>query len=281
MGNPKSRFGAWSKIIAKGRRSLASRDPFDAGRLTTLPHATTLLTNESVISTSTLSRPSPSSPSPSRQRRKADRPHELLEAALTLFVEKGLAATRQEEVAKLAGVSKGTLYLYYPSKDELFKAVIQAYLTQVLVEGGELVDQFEGSTSELLRLLGQTWWSRVGSSKAAGLLILIMAEARKFPELAQFYVDEVVAPSHALLARVVQRGMARGEFRHVDVPSVVHALIAPMQFLIIYQQCTAVCAVNPVPLIPEQFMDTQMDLLLRGLEIRGAAPAAKTPRTSS
>lgn len=219
----------------------------------------------------------PSSPAP-RQRRKADRPHELLEAALTLFVEKGLAATRQEEVAKLAGVSKGTLYLYYPSKDELFKAVIQAYLTQVIVEGGEIVDQFEGPTSELMKLLAHTWWSRVGSSKASGLLVLIMAEANKFPELAQFYVDEVVAPSHALLARVVQRGIDRGEYRAMDVTSVVHALIAPMQFLILYRQCTAVCTVNPVPLDPQQFMDTQLELLLRGLEVRGPVqPRARTP----
>lgn len=209
-------------------------------------------------------------PPSARQRRKADRPHELLEAALTLFVEKGLAATRQEEVARRAGVSKGTLYLYYPSKDELFKAVIEAYLTQVIVEGAEIVDQFEGSTSELLRLLAATWWSRVGSSRAAGLLVLIMAEANTFPDLAQFYVDEVVAPSHELLARVVRRGIARGEFRPLDVTSVVHALIAPMQFLILYRQCTAVCTANPVPLNPEQFMDTQIELLLRGLEIRGA-----------
>jgi TetR/AcrR family transcriptional regulator len=205
-----------------------------------------------------------------RQRRKAARPHELLEAALTLFVEKGLAATRAEEVAKLAGVSKGTLYLYYPSKDALFKAVIQAYLTQVIVEGGEIVDQFDGSTSDLLHILAHTWWTRVGASKASGLLVLIMAEAHKFPELAQFYMDEVVAPSHALLARAVQRGIERGEFRAMDVTSVVHALIAPVQFLILYRQCASVCAVNPVPLDPERFMSTQIELLLRGLEVRPA-----------
>lgn len=212
-----------------------------------------------------------------RQRRKAARPHELLEAALTLFVEKGLAATRAEEVAKLAGVSKGTLYLYYPSKDELFKAVVRAYLTQVIVEGGEILDQFEGPTSELVPLLAHTWWSRVGSSKAAGLLVLIMAEAQHFPELAQFYVDEVVAPSHALLARTVQRGIDRGEFRNMDVTSVVYALIAPLQFLILYRQCTSVCTANPVPLDPERFIATQIDLLLRGLEVRPAAPAPFTP----
>lgn len=203
-----------------------------------------------------------------RQRRKAARPQELLDAALTLFVEKGLAATRTEDVAHLAGVSKGTLYLYYPSKDALFKAVVRNHLSSVIAVGSELAEQFDGPASELLQLLAQTWWAQVGSSKAAALMILIMSEATAFPDLAQFYVDEVVAPSHALLARVVQRGIDRGEFRPMDVTSVVQALIAPAQFMVLYRQCTAVCAANPVPLDPERFMQTQIELLLRGLEAR-------------
>lgn len=201
-----------------------------------------------------------------RQRRKAARPQELLEAALDLFVEKGLAATRAEEVAHRAGVSKGTLYLYYPSKDELFKAVVRSHLIDAISAGDELADQFEGSTSELLRLLAETWWTKVGSSKAAGLLLLIMSEARAFPDMAQFYLDEVVAPSHTLLSRVIERGIRRGEFRNMDVTSVVHGLIAPAQFLILYRQCTSVCSSNPAPLDPQRFMHTQIDLILQGLE---------------
>lgn len=147
-----------------------------------------------------------------RRRRKVARPQELLDAALTLFIEKGLAGARADDVAKLAGVSKGTLYLYYPSKDELFKAVVRAHLTQVIVEGGDLVDQYEGSSSELLQALAQTWWSRVGQSKAAGIIKLIVAEAANFPDLAQFYMDEVVEPCHRLLGRAVQRGIDRVNF---------------------------------------------------------------------
>ena len=209
--------------------------------------------------------PSQASPK-SRQRRKEARPQELLDAALSLFVEKGLAATRTEDVAHLAGVSKGTLYLYYPSKDALFKAVVRSHLTQVITMGSELADQFEGTSSDLLHLLAHTWWTEVGSSKAAALMIPIMSEASAFPDLAQFYLDEVVAPSHALLARVVARGIARGEFRPMDVTAVVQALIAPALFLVLYRQCTAVCAANPVPLDPERFIQTQIELLLRGLE---------------
>lgn len=222
---------------------------------------------------------SSSAPSPlskTHQRRKAARPQELLEAGLSLFVRKGLAATRIEDVAREAGVSKGTLYLYYPSKDELFKAVVHHYLTQVIVEGSGMLDSFEGPTSDLLRLLSSTWWHRVGSSDASGLLVLIMSEASAFPDLAQFYVDEVVAPTHALLRRVIERGIARGEFRSLDITSVVHGLIAPLQFLILYSRCTSVCSVNPVPLDPELFLNTQIELMLRGLE---AAPTSG-PQTS-
>lgn len=210
--------------------------------------------------------------SPARRRRKEDRPQELLEAALDLFVEHGLAATRAEDVARRAGVSKGTLYLYYPGKDALFKAVVRHYLAQVIVEGGEIADGFEGATPALLHHLARTWWARIGASKASGLLLLILSEARAFPELAQFYLDEVVAPSHALLSRVVERGIARGEFRSVDVSSVVHALIAPAQFVVLYRQCTAACTRNPVPLDVEQFMTTQIDLLLGGLIVAPSRP---------
>lgn len=209
-----------------------------------------------------------------RRRRKVARPQELLEAALTLFVEKGLAATRAEEVAKLAGVSKGTLYLYYPSKDELFKAVVRAHLTQVIVEGGDLVDQYEGSSSQLLQDLAQTWWSRVGQSKAAGIIKLIIAEAANFPDLAQFYMDEVVEPCHNLLGRAVQRGINRGEFRPMDVSSVVMALVAPMQFLVLYRQCAEACITPPIPLQPDMFIRTQIELLLRGLEAHPSGPAS-------
>lgn len=202
---------------------------------------------------------------PGRQRRKAERPQELLEAALSLFVEKGFSATRTEEVARLAGVSKGTLYLYYPSKEELFKAVVRTHLSEVIVEGSGLIDQFEGPTSELLHLLAHTWWSRVGASKASGIMLVIVNEANNFPDLIQFYMDEVVAPAHAMLSKAVQRGMDRGEFRPMDVSAVVHALIAPVHFLVLYQHCSAACSVNPVPLDPPQFIATQIELLLRGL----------------
>ncbi len=202
-----------------------------------------------------------------RQRRKAERPQELLDAALAQFVDKGFTATRMDDVARAAGVSKGTLYLYYSSKDELFKAVVRHSLVEVLVEGGELVDRWSGPTSDLLHNLAHTWWARVGNSKASGIFKLVISEVGNMPELAQFYVDEVITPTHLLLGRAIERGMAQGEFRRVDVVAVVHALMATVQFLVIYPLCTGRSQRNPFPLDTETFMRTQIDLLLHGLEV--------------
>lgn len=170
-------------------------------------------------------------------------------------------------MAREAGASKGTLYLYYPSKDELFKAVVRHYLTEVIVEAGNLADVHDGPSAELLHQLASTWWLRVGSSEASGLVILLMNEAAAFPELAQFYMDEVLAPTHDLLRRVLERGMARGEFRALDITSVVYGMIAPVQFLILHKRCTSVCVATPIPLEPERFLGTQIDILLHGLAI--------------
>ncbi|HRH16142.1 MAG TPA: TetR/AcrR family transcriptional regulator [Aquabacterium sp.] len=217
---------------------------------------------------SCLATPDPTSPHPARQRRKAERPQQLLEAAMSLFISKGLAGTRTEDVAQLAGVSKGTLYRYYASKEDLFKAVVRNLLSEVIAEGIERVDQWEGPTGDLLKLLAHTWWTRIEESRASGIFKLIIAEVGNLPELAQFYVDEVIEPTHRLLSVAINRGMERGEFRRMDVTSVVHALMASGQFLVLFPQCTAACTHNPVPLDSDQFMNTQIELLLLGLQVR-------------
>ena len=231
------------------------------------------ITDRSVIKlkTSALSdtHDAPAAPSATRQRRKEARPQELLDAALALFVEKGFAATRAEEVAQLAGVSKGTLYLYYPSKEELFKAVVRQNLSSLIAEGMEMAGQFEGSSSELLACLMQTWWERVGNTPAAGIHKIVLAEVRNFPELAQFYTDEVIVPADLLFSGCVQRGIARGEFRAMPVHEVAHALIAPLIFMAIHRHSFGACPVHgSTEVDPVVLLNTHLDLVLRGLEVR-------------
>jgi AcrR family transcriptional regulator len=204
-----------------------------------------------------------------RQRRKQARPQELLDAALELFVEKGFAATRAEEVAQRAGVSKGTLYLYYPSKEELFKAVVRRKLSSLIAEGEVVAGSFEGSSSDLLALLIQTWWERFGNTPAAGIHKVILAEVRNFPELAQFYTDEVMVPADRLFGSCVERGVARGEFRPMPTHEVALALIAPLIFMAIHRHSFGCCPVHgTADMDPQLMLKTHLELVLRGLQVR-------------
>ena len=205
-----------------------------------------------------------------RQRRKEARPQELLDAALTLFVEKGFAASRAEEVAQRAGVSKGTLYLYYPSKEELFKAVVRQNLSSLIAEGEEAANSFEGSSSELLAYLLHTWWDRVGNTPAAGIHKIVLAEVRNFPELAQFYTDEVIIPADRLFSGCVQRGIDSGEFRPMPVHEVAHALMAPIIFMAIHRHSFGACPLHGPEVDPAQVLHTHLELVLGGLEVRSA-----------
>lgn len=208
--------------------------------------------------------PARKAPAP-RQRRKEARPQELLAAALELFVEKGFAATRSEEVAQRAGVSKGTLYLYYPSKEELFKAMVRESLSSRIAEAGVMIAQFEGTTPELLHRVMHLWWAEVGLSPAGGITKIMMAEARNFPELASFFHEEVIAPTQALLAQVIQRGIARGEFRPVSPMMTVQVLIGPMLHLVLFQHSFGACALHLPCENPVDVLALEIDLLLHGL----------------
>jgi AcrR family transcriptional regulator len=210
---------------------------------------------------------------PSRHRRKQSRPQELLDAALALFVEKGFAATRSEEVAARAGVSKGTLYLYFPSKEELFKAVVRVNLSALIAEARQLAEHFEGPSAILLRRLMHAWWQRVGSTGAGGIFKVIIAEVRNFPELAQFYRDEVVIPAQRVIAGTLQRGIERGEFRAVPVAEATHALIAPLLLLALHRHSIG-AALRP-ELDAPTLIDAQIDLMLHGLQRRAPRPARK------
>lgn len=202
---------------------------------------------------------------PRRERRKEARPGELLEAALELFVEKGFAATRSEEIATRAGVSKGTLFLYFPSKEELFKALVRENIAGQVMQGADEVAGFGGSTPELLHHLMLQWWHRYGATRASGISKLILSEASNFPELAQFFQDEVIRPAHALIRSVLQRGIERGEFRPVDLQHTAHAVMAPLIFLILWKHSMAPCCSASDTIDPETFITLNADLLVRGL----------------
>jgi TetR/AcrR family transcriptional regulator len=202
-----------------------------------------------------------------RERRKQDRPGELLEAALDLFVEKGFAATRVEEVAARAGVSKGTLFLYFPSKEDLFKAVVRENLVTTVTQGAAEAAQFQGSSGELIEWLMLQWWHRYGATKASGISKLVMSEASNFPDLAAFFQSEVITPAHALVRNVLQRGMERGEFRPVNLELALHSVMAPLLFLVMWKHSMGPCCPSHEQIDPEAFISQHAQLMARGLSI--------------
>jgi len=205
-------------------------------------------------------------------RRKAARPQELVAAALHLFVERGYAATRLEDVAAAAGVSKGTVYLYFANKEELFKTVVRENMVPALARGTDLVDTYEGSTTELLRELLLGWWGLIGATPVAGLTKLIMAESRNFPDIAQFYQDEVMGPGDELFARVLARGVARGEFRAAPANPTTTLFCAPLVFLMLWR--SAFAQLDAPVIDPNAFIDQLLNVLLFGLT---TGPARDTP----
>lgn len=212
-----------------------------------------------------------SAPTSTRQRRKDARPAELLDAALALFVEKGFAATRSEEVAARAGVSKGTLYLYFPSKEELLKAVIRHTLMADIARGAERVAQEDGPTGALLAELLTEWWVTVYESPSSAIFKLVMTEVRNFPEIGDFYLHEVIEPGHRLIGGLIQRGIDRGEFRPVDVDGVVHSIVLPMVMLCLHKHSMGACGFADSHLTqPAQFIRHHLDLVLNGLRAQPA-----------
>jgi AcrR family transcriptional regulator len=217
----------------------------------------------------TLETPSPLLDSaPKRERRKEARPRELLDAALALFVEKGFTATRSEEVAARAGVSKGTLFLYFQSKEDLFKAVIRENIGSLFPAWFEELDTFEGSTAEMVKYAMNVWWERVGNTPASGIAKLVISEAQNFPDVAAFYQADVVVPGTQLLQRILQRGVDSGEFQAMNTHKAVYALIAPMIFLMMWKHSMGACAASAQIIDPQEFIHMHIDMLLNGMLTR-------------
>ncbi len=204
----------------------------------------------------------PTAPPPRRARRKQARPGEIVQAALASFAERGFAATRLEDVAAAAGISKGTIYLYFPTKEDLFRAVVrQAVLPNVAAAEAELVAH-TGSSGDLLRLLAERFLALLDSDLTA-IPKLVVAESGNFPAIAQFYADTVLRRAFALVETVLARGMERREFRRMDVHSVLPLFAAPFLLLLLWKHSLG--RHTDLGFDPRAVAEAHLDVLLRGL----------------
>jgi len=152
---------------------------------------------------------------PRWRRLPEERPKQILDAALAVFAERGLAAARLEDIAKLAGVSKGTIYLYFANKEELFRGVVRSTVIE-FIERGEAAFEQDRDPMRALDLWMEGHWNWIRSSTFPAMHRLVNSELREFPDLAAFYATEVVGRAQRLVCEILERGMETGVFRRMD-----------------------------------------------------------------
>lgn len=199
-----------------------------------------------------------------RWRRRSDaRPQEVLTAALEAFVERGYAATAMDDIARRAGVSKGTLYLYYPGKSDLLKAVVRHALLGNLAEAQMEAAKHQGSSWELLAFFLGEFTRRISRTGLSGLPKLILSESGNFPEITRFYYDEVIQRARRLIVEILQRGVASGEFRAIPVDYAWQVIVAPLVLGVLWKHTFEVFADEPLDF--ENYLCCQRDMLAHAL----------------
>lgn len=196
------------------------------------------------------------------RRRKEERPAEILAAALKTFSSKGFAATKLDEVAKEAGVSKGTLYLYFESKESLFKAVVTEFVVPQIAKAEEQAENNTGSIKDLMIKLQEQWRINILETELSGIPKLMIAEATNFPDLATFYLENVIQRTQQFLANLIELGIKRGEFRQCNAKYAARAFLTPMVFSAIWRHSLASFDKN---YDLYEYLDTHLDIFLHGI----------------
>ncbi len=196
-------------------------------------------------------------PEPRYQRRKADRPQEITAAAFAAFAENGYAATRVEEVAQRAGISKGLMYLYFKTKEELFKAVIRSVVMRRVDALIEVVEGTGLGSEDFMRGPMAEFMKQVPGSPVAVVIRLLLSEGPRHPDLLDYYWENVVSRALAAITRFIERGVDRGEFRKTGVSEFPQLFVAPMMLGMIWKLLFAKRSLDT-----DKLIETQIDMIL-------------------
>jgi AcrR family transcriptional regulator len=196
-----------------------------------------------------------------QKRRKEERPDEILAAALTVFSRDGFSGARLDEIAELAGCTKGTIYVYFPSKEELFKAVVRKLITPTFRQVDSVLKDTSLSAGTRLKMfIRGGYMAIVTNPTGMGLLRLLVADGPKFPDLVDFYHDQIPRVGHEMIKATIQQGIDSGEFRPMDTDVAAHLITGPILAEIMRR---LLLAVKLVPL--EHLIDLHLDLMFNGL----------------
>ncbi|MBT8103295.1 MAG: TetR/AcrR family transcriptional regulator [Gammaproteobacteria bacterium] len=194
---------------------------------------------------------------PRYQRRKEQRPQEITDAAYEVFAEKGYASARVDEVARRAGVSKGLLYVYFRTKEELFKAVIRSVVIRRVDALLLAVEETDLSSEEFMRGPLLEFMRRVPGSPVAIVIRLLIAEGQRHPDLVDYYWDNVVSKGLGAISRFVGRGVERGEFRDTAVTELPQLVLAPVMLSVVWRILFAKRELDT-----DKLIETQIDMIL-------------------
>jgi AcrR family transcriptional regulator len=202
-----------------------------------------------------------------RKRRPDARPAEIIAAALELFSERGFSATRLEDVATRAGLSKAAIYLYFDDKTALLKAVVEATVGAKVQQIRAAAAQPQGPVAPLLRHLLTTVATAMQTTRLPDVIKLVISESRAHPEIGRYYLENVINQAMPVAETLIRRGIATGEFRAVDAGLAVKSLIAPMLLAAIWRSVFE--PIGATPLDVEALAAQHAELIIRGLSASG------------
>lgn len=202
-----------------------------------------------------------------RRRRKQERPGEILAAGLSVFAERGFSAARLDDVADRAGVAKGTIYLYFSTKEELFEAVVRDAFASVLERMTGAMALPDISCTALVRLMIETMYAQMVATERREILRLLVAEAKRFPNLVAFYHREAICRGKAIATEILRRGIACGEFRDGPATRFPEVIIGPVILAAVWK-----LVFEPIePMDLDQMVDAHLDLVLGSILLRPSA----------
>ena len=197
------------------------------------------------------------------KRRKEARPKEILEAALDVFAAKGFAAARMDDMAAKARVSKGTLYRYYKSKEDVFRALVREAIVPNVAAAESVVADATIGAGDTIRFLVTNMSRIIRQGKIAAVPKLVLAESGNFPKLAQFYKREVISRGLKLMSGVIARGVKSGEFRNIKPDFAARLCVAPLLMMALWRMTFA--QFDDEPFDEDGFVAAHLDVLLKGL----------------
>jgi AcrR family transcriptional regulator len=201
-----------------------------------------------------------------QKRRKDERPDEILAAALTIFSRDGFSGARLDEIAELAGCTKGTIYVYFNSKEELFKAVVRKLITPEFRRADSiLMDETLPATTRLKMFIKGGYRAAIDNPQSFAMLRLLIADGPKFPDLVDFYHSQIPRVGHEMIRATIQQGIDRGEFRPLDADMAAHVLVGPILAEVTRRLLLASRQLDLEPLI-----DTHVDMMFNGMLVKPA-----------